>query len=186
MQGNGATTSKYKWNDSGNLYAAAITLGSQIDKGYPDPIYHPVLSSLELLGSTFAVNGQILAAAKIAHEFGHVNQASAGRARYRVQNEMASVYDAILLSNGHNTRDLRLIELAPEMGGTPVEISEDREYWAEANTMLYLSDRIGKESARRSLLASIRHTIERYRKEFWRALYSNRSIAIVSITRRGW
>lgn len=162
----GAHAGKFTWDDSGNLIAATITLGPRIDKGYPDPVYYPVLSSLERLKSSFAVSGKILAAAKIAHELGHIDQALDDGARYRRQNQTAPVYNAILLSNGHNARDPRLINLAREMGRTPVEISEDREYRAEANALRYLMDRITKESLRRSLFTRIEQAIDRYAKRF--------------------
>ena len=40
-------------------------------------------------------------------------------------------YNKIFLSNGRNANDPRLIELAKQIGGTPVEIWEDREYWGK-------------------------------------------------------
>ena len=42
----GAGTGAYKWDDSGQLVAATITLGSRIDEGFPNPIYYPVMDSL--------------------------------------------------------------------------------------------------------------------------------------------
>src|SRR5260370_41045986 len=41
-----ATTGKYKWNDSGELIAATITLGSQADHGYPSAVYYRVMNAL--------------------------------------------------------------------------------------------------------------------------------------------
>ena len=164
---NGAITGELKWDDSGNLVAATITLGPQIDEGYPNPAYYPVLGSLEPLESSHRIGGRILAAAKIAHEFGHINQfASAGCALCQLQDHLIRVYNTIFLSNHYNTCDQRLIELAREMGGTPIEIWEDREYRAEANSMLYLRDRITEERLRRSLFNRIEQTIELYAKGF--------------------
>ena len=163
----GAGTGKYKWDDSGELIAATITLGSRIDEGYPDPIYYPVMNSLAPRESSYVISGSILAATKIAHEFGHVNRmASTDGSLYRLQSRLVPVYNTILLSNGRNTRDPRLIELAREMGGTPVELWEDREYWGEANAMLYLRDRITKESFQCSLFSRIRRSVELYAKSY--------------------
>jgi hypothetical protein len=164
---NGAETSKYKWSDTGELIAANITLGCRIDEGYPNPIYFPVMNALTPRDSSFAVNKNILAAAKIAHEFGHVKQViSAEGTLYQLQNKLMPVYNEILLSNGRNTLDPRLLELARQMGGTPVEIWEDREYWGEANAMVYLRDRITKESEQRVLFTRIIRTVEVYAKNY--------------------
>jgi len=164
---NGAITGKFKWGDSGNLIAATITLGYRIDEGSPDPIYYPVLSSLGPLVDSGAISGRILAAAKIAHEFGHVNQtALTPGALYQLQDRLIRVHEEILLRNGHNTLDPRLMELAQEMGATPEQIWEDREYWAERNAMLYLDDRITEERLRRSLSANINRTVGLYAKGY--------------------
>lgn len=163
---NGAGTSKYKWNDAGELVAATITLGSRIDEGYPNPIYYPVMSALAHSEPSI-LNGNILAAAKIAHEFGHVKQAAIiDGVLYRLQNQLMPGYNKILLSNGRNTFDPRLISLTKQMGGTPVEIWEDREYWGEANAMLYLRDRITKRSEQRALFTRIKRTVELYAKNY--------------------
>ncbi len=163
---NGAGT-KYKWDDSGQLLAATITLGSRLDEGYPNPIYYPVMNSLAPRESSYVVSGSLLAATKIAHEFGHVNRmAITDSAVYKLQNQLIPVYNTILLANGRNTHDPRLIELARRMGGTPVEIWEDREYWGEANAMLYLRDRITKESFQCSLFAKINRAVEMYAKSY--------------------
>jgi hypothetical protein len=53
-----------------------------------------------------------------------------------------------------------LLDLAQQMGGTPVQIWEDREYWGEVNAMRYLRDRITKESERRALFSRILRTVE--------------------------
>src|SRR5205085_5191031 len=128
----GAGTSKYKWDDAGELVAATITLGSRINEGYPNPIYYPVMNALLPLTESYVVSDSVLAAAKIAHEFGHVKQAtSVDGGLYRLQNQLMPVYNQILLGNGRNVRDPRLVELAQRMGGTPVEIWENREYWGE-------------------------------------------------------
>jgi hypothetical protein len=164
---NGAGTGKYKWNDEGQLIAATITLGCRIDEGYPNPIYYPVMNALSQRDPSFITNRHILAAAKIAHEFGHIKQVmSMDGALYRLQNQLMPVYNKILLTNGRNTHDPKLVELARQMGGNPVEIWEDREYWGEANAMLYLRDRITKESEQRALFARIIRTVESYAKNY--------------------
>ncbi len=110
---NGAGTSKYKWDDAGNLIAATISLGARIDEGYPNAIYYPVMNSLSQCKLSYGVSGDILAAAKFAHEFGHVKRMSiTDGSLYRLQAQLIPAYNKILLSNGHNTNDPRLIELA--------------------------------------------------------------------------
>lgn len=159
----GATTGKYKWNDAGELVGVTITLGSELDEGYPDPVYYPVMHSLSRSGVSDIISRRLLAATKIAHEFGHVNRAlSMDAALYRLQNQLMPVYKRIFLNNGHNARDPRLLKLASQMGGTSVEIWEDREYWGEANAMLYLRDRIPEKNSRCILFSRIRRTVEAY------------------------
>jgi hypothetical protein len=163
----GGETGKYKWDDSGELVAATIVLGCRIDEGFPNPVYYPVMNSLSLAESSCATGGDVLAAAKIAHEFGHVKQAaSADGVLYRLQNQLMPAYNKILLANGRDTRDPRLMELARRMGGTPVEIWEDREYWGEANAMLYLRDRFSREGVRCELFHRIRRSVELYAKNY--------------------
>ena len=163
----GAGTGNYKWDDAGELVAATITLGSRIDEGYPNPIYYPVMYSLAPLSESFPVEGNVLAAAKIAHELGHVKQAaSTGGELYKLQNQLMPVYNQTLLSNGRDTRDKRLTELARQMGGTPVQIWENREYWGEVNAMLYLRERFKDEEQQRALFTSVRRTVELYAKDY--------------------
>jgi hypothetical protein len=163
----GASSGKYKWDDTGQLVAATITLGSRLDDGYPNPIYYPVMNSLAPPELSYVVGGNVLAATKIAHEFGHVNRtASSNGERYLLQSQLIPQYNRILLSNGRNTRDPRLVELARQMGGTPVEIWEDGEYWGEANAMLYLRDRLTKENLRCSLFTRIKRTVALYAENY--------------------
>ena len=163
----GATTGKYRWSDSGRLIGATITLGSEINQGYPDPVYYPVMNSLSLGGITTYTGGGVLAATKIAHEFGHVNQAAGVDGRlYQLQNQLMPLYKTIFLSNGHDTHDPRLIKLASEMGGTSVEVWEDREYWGEANAMRFLRDRISERALRCTLFAKIKRTVEEYAENY--------------------
>jgi hypothetical protein len=162
-----AGTGKYKWDDSGELLAATITLGNRIDEGYPNPIYYPVMYSLLPFAESHPIEGSVLAAAKIAHELGHVRQAaSTGGALYKLQNQLMPAYNQILLGNGRNPRDQRLIELAHRMGGTPVEIWESREYWGEVNAMLYLRERITDQERQRALFSRVRRNVELYAKDY--------------------
>ena len=163
----GAGTGNYRWDDSGELVAATITLGSRIDEGYPNPIYYPVMYSLSPLSESFTVEGNVLAAAKMAHELGHVKQAaSTGGALYKLQNQLMPVYNKTLLSNGRDTNDERLTELARRMGGTPVQIWENREYWGEVNAMLYLRERFKDGEQQRALFTRVRRTVELYAPDY--------------------
>ncbi|PWT87277.1 MAG: hypothetical protein C5B55_15040 [Blastocatellia bacterium] len=163
----GATTGKYKWNDSGQLVAATITLGSRLDAGYPNPIYFPVMNSLLPVESARTVDGTTLAATKLAHEFGHVNRTSKiDPTLYQLQTKLIPQYNKIFLSNGRNANDPELLQLVQQIGGTPVEIWEDREYWGEANAMLYLRDRVTDESTRCSLFNRIKHSVDLYAKSY--------------------
>lgn len=162
----GATTGNYEWN-AGKLVAATITLGTRLDAGYPNPIYFPVMNSLGPTESFDRVSGVTLAATKIAHEFGHVNRtAKVDQVLYQLQGQLMPEYNRIFLSNGRNAKDPRLIELASRIGGTPVEIWEDREYWGEANAMVYLRDRITEESLRCPLFTRIRRSVDLYARSY--------------------
>lgn len=163
----GATTGKYKWNDTGQLIAATITLGNKLDAGYPNPIYFPVMNSLVPTESSRPIDGTTLAATKIAHEFGHVNRTvKADAGLYQLQSQLIPQYNSIFLSNGRNASDPKLVELVDKIGGTPVEIWEDREYWGEANAMVYLRDRITDDNVRCSLFSKIRHSVDLYAKSY--------------------
>jgi hypothetical protein len=163
----GGGTGKYKWNESGELIAATITLGGRIYEGFPSPVYYPVMNSLAPGNSSYAGGGSILAATKIAHEFGHVRRMMKTNPEvYRLQTQLIPEYNRILLSNGRNTRDPRLIELAQRMGGTPVEIWEDREYWGEVGAMLFLRDITAKQNYQCALFNRIREFVELYAKPY--------------------
>jgi YD repeat-containing protein len=159
----GGTTSNYKWNDQGKLVAATITLGCRLDDGFPNPVYFPVMNSLVPTETEHKLGGQTLAATKLAHEFGHVNRTAKGDAiLYQLQSQLMPQYNEIFLSNGRDANDPRLVELARKMGGTPVEIWEDREYWGETNAMLYLRDRFSEDSFRCQLFSRIKRSVDLY------------------------
>jgi len=163
----GAGTGKYEWDESGKLIAATITLGSRINEGYPNPVYYPVMNSLTPSASSEVVDGDVLAATKMAHEFGHLTRtAGADTTTYQLQCQLMPVYNKILLSNGRKTDDPRLLALAQQMGGTPVEIWEDREYWGETNAMLYLRDRFPEDGLRCTLFHRIKRSVDLYAKGY--------------------
>lgn len=159
----GAGTSDYLWNENGNLVGATIHLGSKIEKGYPDPIYFPVMNSLSIAKSNAKTRENILAAAKIAHEFGHVNQtAKTSGELFRRQNELIVEYNEILQKNNFDMKMPVLAKLKEELGGTPVEIWENREYWGETNAMLYLLDRIETENFYCPVVSKIENNIKSF------------------------
>lgn len=164
---NGAGSGKYKWNDGGELIAATITLGSRVDQGFPTSVYYPVMNALEPFEARKLIGGKVLAATKLAHEFGHVMKISGTRQElYELQVQLVPVYNKIFLSNGHDVNDPQLVELAKKMGGNPVELWEDREYWGEANAMLFLKDRVEKEKFHCRLFARIKQAVEEYAKNY--------------------
>ena len=166
-KGKGAGTDKYLWDDSGKLVGATITLGEEIEKGYPDPIYYPVMNSLSSDNTTYTISGKILAATKLSHEIGHVNQtAKANRNVLLVQSKLMPEYTSIFLSNGRDPNDKKLVEMAKQMGGTPVEIWESREYWSEVNAMLYLKERISKEDFYCFVFNKIKRNLDEYAKDY--------------------
>jgi len=163
----GAGTGKYKWNEKGELIAATIILGERINEGYPSAVYYPVMNALEPFESRNLIGGTVLAATKIAHEFGHVMKiSSTPHDIYHLQLQLVPVYNKIFLSNGYNVNDPRLVDLAQKMGGNPVEIWEDREYWGEANAMLFLRDRVAKEKFHCRLFGKIKRAVEEYAKDY--------------------
>jgi YD repeat-containing protein len=159
----GGTTSNYKWNEEGKLIAATITLGCRLDDGFPNPVYFPVMNSLVPTETARKIDGETLAATKLAHEFGHVNRTAKGDAiLYQLQSQLIPQYNDIFLSNGRDANDARLLELTKRMGGTPVEIWEDREYWGETNAMLYLRDRFSEDGIRCQLFSKIKRSVDLY------------------------
>ena len=166
-KGKGAGTDKYLWDDSGKLVGATITLGGDLEKGYPDPIYYPVMNSLSAEDTSYTISGKILASTKLSHEIGHVNQtAKANRSVLLLQNKLMPEYTSIFLNNGRDPSDKKLVDMAKEMGGTPVEIWESREYWSEVNAMLYLKERISKEDFYCFVFNKIKRNIENYAKPY--------------------
>lgn len=181
----GGNTGSYEWDEEGKLVAATITLGCRLDEGVPNPVYFPVMNSLLPTETTRTIHGETLAATKIAHEFGHVNRtAKSDSVLYQLQLQLMPQYNSIFLSNGRDTSDPRLIELARRMGATPVEIWEDREYWGETNAMLYLRDRFAEDGFRCLLFNRIKRSVDLYASS-----YEERFLNIAESTpppRCGW
>jgi hypothetical protein len=168
-RGKGAGTDKFLWDEAGNFVGATITLGAELDNGYPSPVYYPVLNSLSTDGTTYSISGRILAASKISHEIGHVNQtAKANMRALQLQSKLTPVYISIFLKNGLDTSDKKLVELAEQMGGTPTEIWESREYWSEINAMLYLKERISKEFFYCNVFNKIKQNLKEYARGYER------------------
>jgi len=150
----------YQWTE-GRLTAATIVLGHRLDRGYPETVYYPVLGSLYYLRSGWDVGSpdDILAAAKIVHEFGHVDQASrADPAGFRLQNRLSHVYASIFKSNGYDADDPALTEMAAVMGGEPVILTGQREYWAETYALRFLLSKY-RPGKRRALLRLVRKSL---------------------------
>jgi hypothetical protein len=166
-KGKGAGTDKFQWDDKGNFVGATITLGTDIDQGYPSPIYYPVLNSLSADGTSYMISGRLLAATKLSHELGHVNQtAKANVELIEKQSKLIPEYTSIFLRNGHNTKDSKLLELAEEIGGTPVEIWESREYWSEVAAMSFLREKIRDEPYFCHVFSKIRNNVETYARVY--------------------
>ena len=163
----GAGSGKYKWNDRGELIAATITLGNRLEEGYPSAVYYPVMTALEPFRSANVIGPSVLAAAKLAHEFGHILKISiTPEDLYHLQVRLVPVYNQIFLHNGYNVKDPRLVEIAAKMGGNPVEIWQDREYWGEANAMLFLRDRVANEKYHCRLFGKIKQIVDLYAKGY--------------------
>lgn len=141
----------YRWN-GGRLVAATIVLGNQLDNGYPVRDNYPVLGSLRFIGGgRDDTRGEVLAAAKIAHELGHVElAASSDAASYRLQNDLALAYASHFSSNGHRF-DPVMTNLERMLGGTPDEIDAEREYMAETCTLRYLLETLTHDKRRKLL-----------------------------------
>lgn len=141
----------YRWN-GGRLVAATIVLGNQLDNGYPVRDNYPILGSLRFIGDgRDDTRGDVLAAAKIAHEFGHIELAAGSDASsYRLQNDLVLAYGSHFISNGHKF-DPVMTNLERMLGGTPDEIDAEREFLAECCALRYLLDRLTPDKQRRLL-----------------------------------
>ena len=158
-QGAEIARDSYRWA-GGELVAATIILGHRLDRGYPNQFYYPVLDSLRYRRPAWNFQADnILAAAKMAHEFGHIEQeASSHGSAYQTQTELSQVYTSHFMSNGYDTDDPVLEELVSRIGATPEEVHTQREHRAEAFALHFLLDKLGAGS-RRKLLSRVRKSL---------------------------
>jgi hypothetical protein len=163
----GAGTDDFEWDENGKLVSATITLGKNLDRGFPDPVYYPVMNSLATYDGMYEVGGDILASTKIVHEIGHVNfTAEANSNLFQRQNRLMASYNSIFLKNGYNTKDERLLALASELGARPIEIWEEREYQSEVDAMRFLLERISKETFFCSVYDRMRRNISEHARNY--------------------
>jgi hypothetical protein len=163
----GAGTDDFEWDSNGKLVAATVTLGKDLDKGFPDPVYYPVMNSLSSQGELHRASHNILASTKMAHEMGHVAfTAEMNSSLFRKQNKLMESYYKIFLTNGFNTKDERLVALEKELGGQPIRIWEDREYWSEVSAMRYLVEKIGNEAFYCSVINRIRRNVSEFARNY--------------------
>jgi len=166
QQAHGAKV-EFHWDDFGHLIAATILLGNKLDSGYPSAINYPITCSLSPGNLPPEVNGKILAATKLSHEFGHLNQVMSMDGRiYQMQNTVMLQYMRIFNGNGFNVHDPVLVALAEQMGGTPVSISQNREHWAEAGAIEYLQQRLPKLNKRSKIPNAVKDAIEAYQSTY--------------------
>lgn len=175
----GAGTDELKWDENGKLVAATITLGYELDLGFPEPVYYPVLHSISAISmSRQTVRRGVLAGAKFAHELGHVEDARhIDPDKFELQRQLMPLYVSIFLSNGRDTADEKLRELAHRMGGTPVEIWADREYRSELHTLDHLSERLANDSQRCLVFGRLRRNLLEYSIDKWPVFRSRPSYA---------
>ncbi len=165
--GKGAGTSDYVWNEKGELTGATISLDSKLDKGFPDPVYYPVMNSIQEFNAKREISSNVLAATKFAHEFGHVNLTyQSNQEKVVLQNNLMPVYKEIFLSNGYNLSDPKLLELTDKMGGTPNQIWENREYWGEVSAMNFLLEKTLNTQFYCTLLNKMEDNISFYAKGY--------------------
>lgn len=163
----GAGTDAFEWDDTGRLISATITLGKNLDKGFPDPVYYPVMNSLATFDGLYEISGDILASTKIIHELGHVEFTSQANGKaFQRENKLMASYNTIFLKNGYNTKDPQLVDLANELGAKPIEIWEAREYRSEAIALRYVIERMQHEPNYCSIFARVRRNISSYAREY--------------------
>lgn len=163
---NGAGTEDFKWDDNGKLIEATIYLGKDLDKGFPDPVYYPVMNSLGSLPDLVQA-GSILASAKLAHELGHVEQISRMNGDvFQNQNKIITAYYRIFLKNGYKASDARLEKLVDELGARPIDIWQDREYWSEVSALNYLVDRLDSSASYCAFMRKMRSNLNNYAENY--------------------
>jgi hypothetical protein len=159
----GAGTGDFKWNEEGELIGATVFLGTDLDRGFPDPVYYPVMNSLETAIEAASIKGNLLASTKMAHELGHVKFTSQINGKvFQRQNKLIANYYSIFLKNGHKTSDPRLVAMVDELGARPIEIWEDREYWSEVVALGYVVERMNSDPAICALLRKIKTNLNNF------------------------
>jgi len=172
-KGKGAGTDQFQWDDEGRFVGATITLGFDIENGYPSPIYYPVLNSLIGEPPAEPLSGTILAATKMSHEIGHLIQTENANVKLlETQFRLIPEYNSIFRKNGFNSRDERLVGLAEKIGGTPIEIWESREYWSEVNAMQFLQERLKDEPVYCHVFDRIRKNVEAFARKYSKRFHS--------------
>jgi hypothetical protein len=177
----GAGTDDFEWGEAGELIGATVFLGKDLDRGFPDPVYYPVMNSLEAASAIPSLSGNLLASTKIAHELGHVIYTSdANGDLFQRQNKLMANYYTIFLKNGHKTSDPRLTAMVDELGARPIEIWEDREYWSEAVALDYLVERMDGTPAFCSMVRKIKSNLANYASQYRGRFYELYSPGTVS------
>jgi len=172
-RGMGAGTDKFTWDEDGNFVGATITLGSELDTGFPPPTYYPVLNALTPDPGAPVVRSSVIAAAKLSHEIGHVEQAAAANVKLmQLQSKLIPQYVSIFLKNGFDRGDKRLLDLERQMGGTPTSIWADREFTSELDTMRYIGQRLDIENGLCRVLKKVRKNLTDYAGEHEKAFES--------------
>jgi hypothetical protein len=165
-RGKGAGTDKFQWDGDGRLTGATITLGADLDGGVPPPTYYPVLNALSPELGVPAIHPSVIAAAKLSHEIGHVEQA--GRmtsGSLQLESRLVPKYVEIFLHNGLDPNDNRLLALRDQLGGTPTELWQDREFNSEVVALRYLAERLASDDICR-VLRKVRGNLNEYGQTF--------------------
>lgn len=143
----GASIAGYHWNANGDLNAATIVLGPKLDSDYPtDDHQYPILASLRPEIGEVTLLPETVAAAKFAHEFGHIEVVAASSQRlYCLQQFLAPIWNRVFFASGRVSQP----EIERLMGGTPSEVSTQYEIDAEiSGSLRFLNDRFpGKPGA---------------------------------------
>ena len=155
---NGALVEDYMW-ERGKLVGVTVVLGSRLDHGYPVRQKYPVLGSLASDEEEESTRNDVLAAAKFAHELGHVEHAASDPAKFQRQNQLVSTFMQVFYLNGYDSADPELKALADRLGGAPTDISSERENRAEVAALNFLVDVLEPKEGRR-LLKKVRKFIK--------------------------
>ncbi len=163
----GAGTGELEFNNEGELVGSTVTLGGDIDRGYPNSYYYPVLESLAATEFIEPQNGRLLAVTKFSHELGHVDQILRESGDLlRLQDKLMPQYSNIFLKNGRDTADKKLVEMANRMGGTPTEIWELREYKSETIALQFLSQKIAGEAYLCDVIRRVQRNVESNARQY--------------------